>query len=91
MEINGKIILLFGSLSEKNGLKHSFFFIPSKPQNLKTLVSYHDGGKQWTKLNIKENTHNALFISPSQINMDWRFPICRFKFFWALRLSDALH
>jgi hypothetical protein len=31
MEMNGKIIPLFGSLSEGNGMKHSFL-IPSKPQ-----------------------------------------------------------
>jgi hypothetical protein len=29
---NGKIILLFGSLSEMNEIEHSFLPIPSKPQ-----------------------------------------------------------
>ena len=30
--MNGKIILLFESLSEENGMGHSFLPIPSKPQ-----------------------------------------------------------
>jgi hypothetical protein len=32
MEWNGKIIPLFGSLSEGNGMEHSFLPIPSKSQ-----------------------------------------------------------
>jgi hypothetical protein len=32
MEGNGKTILLFGSLSEENGMEHSFLPILSKPQ-----------------------------------------------------------
>jgi hypothetical protein len=32
MEMNEKIIPLFGSLSEGNGMEHLFLPIPSKPQ-----------------------------------------------------------
>jgi hypothetical protein len=32
MENNGKIISLFESLSEGNGIEYLFLFIPSKPQ-----------------------------------------------------------
>ena len=45
MERNGKTIPLFGSLSEGNGMEHTFLPIPSKPQIFIPLTLRLGGGK----------------------------------------------
>ena len=54
MERNGKTIPLFGSLSEGNGMEHTFLPIPSKPQIFIPLTLRLGGGKgmEWKKKNI---------------------------------------